>query len=144
MPSGVQKSLRFLLTYTSISLAVAALIFILTEDIIFEFPPLKRAELSLIDLRFQRRGAIPHIADSSNVVIVEITQESFKSLPEKWPWPRSYYARLVRNLKRAGAKAIGIDVVFTSSDSRDTASDVEFRSAMPCRTDSSSLASTTM
>ena len=130
MPSGVQKSLRFLLTYTSISLAVAALIFILTEDIIFEFPPLKRAELSLIDLRFQRRGAIPHIADSSNVVIVEITQESFKSLPEKWPWPRSYYARLVRNLKRAGAKAIGIDVVFTSSDSRDTASDVEFRSAI--------------
>jgi adenylate cyclase len=130
MRSGVPKSLRLLLTYVSISLAVAALIFILTEDIIFEFPPLKRAELSLVDLRFQQRGIIPHIADSSNVVIVEINQESYKSLPEKWPWPKDYYARLVRNLKRAGAKAVGIDIVFTSSDSRDSARDAEFRRAI--------------
>lgn len=121
---------RILLTNLSIIVTVTVLVLLFTQDVLFEFPPIKRAELSLVDLRFQHRGTIPHGIDSSNIIIVEISQESFKSLPEKWPWPKSYYARLIRNLKRAGARAIGLDVVFSTSDPRDSANEKDFRDAL--------------
>jgi adenylate cyclase len=31
----------------------------------------------------------------------------------QWPWPRSIHARLIEQLKKAGAKVIGFDVLFT-------------------------------
>src|ERR1041385_4759741 len=130
MPNLLSKQFRALLINLGISLGVAVLVILLTQDILFEFTPFKRAELSLIDARFQYRGLNATIQDSSKVVIVEISQESFKSLPEKWPWPRSYYARLVRNLKRAGAKAVGIDFVFGSGDQLDPNNDKDFRRAL--------------
>ncbi|HZY10565.1 MAG TPA: adenylate/guanylate cyclase domain-containing protein [Bacteroidota bacterium] len=130
MPSKESKRLRSLLLSLSISIAVSVFILLLTQDVFFEITPLKRAELSLLDLRFQERGLHPLIRDSSQVIIVEISQETFKSLPEKWPWPRSYYARLIRNLKRAGAKAVGIDIVFSSNDTRDPKNDDDFRKAL--------------
>src|ERR1051326_6565960 len=127
MVPGRSKTARALLAYISISLASTVIVILLTQDVLFEFPPLKRAELSLIDLRFHRRGPLVRPVDSSSVVIVQISQESFKSLPEKWPWPRSYYTRLVRNLRRAGARAIGIDLTFSTPDPRSREADNEFR-----------------
>ncbi len=129
MLNGLAKTARSFIAYCFIILAVTAVVILFTEDIVFEFPPLKRAELSLLDLRFQRRGTRRSASDSS-IVIVEISQESFKSLPDKWPWPKSYYTRLVRNLKRAGAAAIGVDVVFTTSDPEASASERKFRDAI--------------
>ena len=114
----------------AISVAVTAFVLLLTQDVLIEFPPLKRAELSLIDLRFRRRGAILSPRDTSKIAIVEVSQESFKSLPDPWPWPKRYYARLVRNLKRAGARAIGLDVIFSSMDVRNQRDDEDFRRAM--------------
>src|SRR5258708_3417112 len=121
------KNTRTMLVYLVISFAVSAFVLILTQNILIPFPPLSRAEASLIDLRFQLRGARPRAVDSADVIIVEISQESFRSLPERWPWPRSYYTHLIRNLKRAGAKAIGLDIVFSTPDVRDALADVEFR-----------------
>ena len=105
-------------------------IIVLTQDIIVDFTPLTRLELSTIDYRFRQRGARDIAPESLGVVIVEISNESFKSLPEKFPWPRSYYARLVRNLKKAGAVAIGFDLTMEEPDSRDTANDEDFRNAI--------------
>jgi adenylate cyclase len=130
MPQSLSKLLRAFFNILGISFGVTTLILLLTQDILFEFTPLKRAELSLIDMRFQKRGSVLKFHDSSKVVIVEISQESFKSLPEQWPWPRTYFARLVRNLKRAGALAVGIDVIFSSGDSRDSKNDEDFRRAL--------------
>ncbi len=130
MPIFRGTSARVLLTNLSIIVTVTLLVFLFTQDILFEFPPIKRAELSLIDLRFQRRGTIASGLDSSDIVIVEISQESFRSLPDKWPWPKSYYARLVRNLKRAGARAVGLDVIFSTPDPRDSAGEEDFRKAL--------------
>ncbi len=56
------------------------------------------------------------VPDSAHIVIVEISEDSFKSLPEKFPWPRSYYARLIRNLRAAGARAVGIDLILSGPD----------------------------
>ncbi len=124
------KPLRIFLTHIGISFIVAAFVLILTQDILGGFPPLHRAELALIDLRFQQRGTNTAIRNTSNVVIVEISEESFKSLPERWPWPRSYYTRAIRNLRKAGAKAIGLDVILSSPDGQHPENDREFRDAL--------------
>jgi adenylate cyclase len=118
---------RAILTNLGVALSIALLVIIATQELFFEFPPLKRAELSLLDLRFRKRGPLPMKTDSSKVVIVAISQESFRTLPDPWPWPKDYYTRLVRNLKKAGAKAIGVDIIFTTSDTAQAAAEAEFR-----------------
>lgn len=123
----MNRSWRSLAIHLGVSLAVTILVLLLTQDWLLDVPPLKRSELSLVDMRFQHRGALPMVMDSSDVVIVEISQESFKSLPARWPWPKSYYARLVRNLRRAGARAIGLDIVFSPGDKSTTVDEDEFR-----------------
>ncbi len=99
-------------------LSAALLIILLTQDYLFTIAPLKELELNLIDARFQRRGKID-IADSSKVIIVEISQESYDQIPppyNKWPWPRFIFAKLIENLSRAGVKAIGIDIDMPGPD----------------------------
>ncbi|MFH2003970.1 MAG: adenylate/guanylate cyclase domain-containing protein, partial [Bacteroidota bacterium] len=106
---------------------ISLIIIFLTQETIFKFAPLNRIELATIDYRFNNRGSIPF---EPKVVIVEISEESFKSMPHKWPWPRSYYARLVRNLTKAGAKAVGIDVIFANEDINNKSEDNDFRNAI--------------
>ncbi|MEK9136082.1 MAG: adenylate/guanylate cyclase domain-containing protein, partial [Bacteroidota bacterium] len=103
------------LSKLGLAFAVALLVIVLTQDNILKLGIIQRLELASIDYRFESRGTDLAFKDSSDVVIVEISEESFKSLPEKWPWPRSYYARLIRNLKTAGARAVGIDLILSSS-----------------------------
>ena len=50
---------------------------------------------------------------SNKIVILEIGDETFSVLNERWPFPRSYHARLIENLEKAGAKVIIFDVEFT-------------------------------
>jgi len=103
------------LSKLGLALAVALLVVVVTQERILKLGIIARLELASIDYRFESRGVNASFKDSSDVVIVEISEESFKSLPEKWPWPRSYYARLVRNLKAAGARVIGIDLILGRS-----------------------------
>jgi len=88
-----------------ITLAVFFLSFFVSHFI----PTLKSLEMTTLDWRFRMRGVEP--VDDSPIVLVTIDDDSFESLPARWPWPRSYYARVVENLTRAGATVIGIDVI---------------------------------
>jgi adenylate cyclase len=45
-------------------------------------------------------------------IVVAIDEPSFAELGLQWPWPRSVHARLVEALRQAGAKAIGVDIIF--------------------------------
>lgn len=130
MPRGFSKPVRLFFLNISISFFVTIFILLLTQDVLIEFPPLKRAELSLIDLRFRQRGINPAIKNKTDIIIVEISQESFKSLPAQWPWPRTYYTKLVNNLKRAGVKTIGIDILFGHGDSISFKQDEQLRRAI--------------
>ncbi|MBS4029661.1 MAG: adenylate/guanylate cyclase domain-containing protein [Ignavibacteriales bacterium] len=125
-----KKTTRERLTQLGLSLALAFLLVLLTQNIFFEFTPLKRAELSTIDRRYGYRGPIAVPQESLNVVIVEISQESFQSLPHKYPWPRSYYGHVVRNLKRAGALAVGFDMFFDQPNTEHPDDDEEFKRAI--------------
>lgn len=117
------------LSKLGLAVGVALLVVVLTQERILKLGIVERLELASIDYRFESRGVNIAFKDSSDVVIVEISEESFKSLPEKWPWPRSYYARLIRNLTAAGARAIGIDLILGKS-TYGRADDEELRSAI--------------
>ncbi|HEV7308557.1 CHASE2 domain-containing protein [Ensifer sp.] len=45
-------------------------------------------------------------------IIVAIDEPSMAEIGRQWPWPRSLHARLITALRKAGARAIGIDVIF--------------------------------
>ncbi|MDO9578203.1 MAG: adenylate/guanylate cyclase domain-containing protein [Candidatus Cloacimonadales bacterium] len=50
---------------------------------------------------------------SEDVVIVEIGDDTFNTLNERWPFDRKYHAHLIENLEKAGVKQIIFDVEFT-------------------------------
>ncbi len=111
-----------------VAFAVALVTILLTQEEILHLGWFQRLELASLDYRFQQRGTRP--LDSSDVVIVEVSDESFKSLPERWPWPRSYYAHLIHNLKAAGARTIGIDILLSEPDQRTPRNDDALRAAI--------------
>lgn len=80
-------------------------------------------ELKSLDMRFGLRGPV-EVPDNP-IVIVKIDDQSDESTPHRWPWPRSYFAHVLRNLNEAGAKAIGVDVIFDQPDKYGTKEDDE-------------------
>ncbi len=85
---------------------------LITRNIFFEIPFLSDLELLTIDYRFQHRGTVRDLATNPDVIICEISDDAIKALPTKFPWPYSYYARVIRNLNRAGAKVIAFDIIW--------------------------------
>jgi len=61
-------------------------------------------------------------------VIVAIDEPSLADINAQWPWPRETHARLVESLRRAGATAIGLDIIF--SEPSDLASDAALAAAL--------------
>ncbi len=118
------------LTRIALALGVALIIIVFTQESILRLGILQRLELASVDYRFQYRGVNQGIRDSAHVVIVEINEESFRSLREQFPWPRSFYAHLLRNLKAAGARAVGIDLLFSTPDIHDPRHDDSLRAAL--------------
>lgn len=101
------------------------IVLFLTQDILFTISPLSRLEQKFIDERFEARGPVD-IEDSSDIIILEITQDSYDQIPppyNSWPWPRSYFARVIKNLNEAGVKAIGVDIVMSNKDKYSAAND---------------------
>src|SRR6476659_9800275 len=68
------------------------------------------AELSSIDRRFAIRG---EQKPPKNIAIVKIDDTTFSELGQRWPFPRSSHARVIRNLKADGAKVIAYDIQFS-------------------------------
>jgi adenylate cyclase len=46
-------------------------------------------------------------------IIVAIDEPSFAEIGLQWPWPRDLHGRLVTALRKAGAKVIGVDIIFS-------------------------------
>ena len=85
-------------------------------------------ELKMYDYRFNSvRGPLTgwsasdstYINKGTDVVLVEVDDEAWRLMPEEWPYPRgSVWARVIRNLYRAGAKVIVFDIQFDSPENR--------------------------
>lgn len=77
----------------------------------YGFGALRRLELSSVDARFAIRGAR---GAPPELVFVKIDDVTFNKIAD-FPFPRRYHARVIDNLKRAGAKVIAYDVQFTEA-----------------------------
>ena len=105
---------------------LSALIMVFFSNLAF----FENIEYKFNDFRFEARGINEKGLDSADVVIVAIDDQSFAAIPFKWPWPRTYHATLVRNLRRAGARVIVFDVQFTEESAIDPQQDEEFARAI--------------
>lgn len=97
------------------NLLFIAIFSILTAEFLQFTTVFQTLELKILDMRFNLRGV--QSPDDSPVVIIGIDDQSDESTPERWPWPRSYYAHVIENLEEAGAAVIGIDVILDQADS---------------------------
>jgi adenylate cyclase len=49
---------------------------------------------------------------SDSPIVVAIDEPSLAEIKSQWPWPRGLHARLITALRAAGARTIGMDIVF--------------------------------
>ncbi len=78
------------------------------------YPSLRRLEGAYTDFKFRTRGAQPV---KQKIVIVEIDDRAVQELA-RWPWHRDAIAVLVLQAVDAGAKVVGLDIVFPEPDQR--------------------------
>jgi adenylate cyclase len=98
-------SLHLLLTVGLLALAVALRI--------ADPDPIARLRLAVFDAYLDLK---PRAADPQHpVVIVDIDDASLASVGQ-WPWPRTHLARMIGNLKAAGARSISLDLVLAEPD----------------------------
>jgi adenylate cyclase len=71
---------------------------------------LRRLDQNSVDMRFDVRGARPAPDD---IVIVGIDDETMNAADNVYPFTRQLHAKVIRNLKKAGAAVIAYDVQFT-------------------------------
>jgi len=50
-------------------------------------------------------------------IIVAIDEPSLAEINVQWPWPRSLHAKLVSALRAAGARVVGLDIIFSEPSS---------------------------
>ena len=78
---------------------------------------LRRTELQTIDVRFSIRGSEP---PPPGIVLVQIDNATLQQLAREhlhsqFPFPRKYEARVIDNLRKAGASVIAMDIQFTQA-----------------------------
>ena len=76
--------------------------------------PIERLNIDLLNYFF------PSKANSDDVVVVAIDEQSFSAFDKQWPWPREFHAALVDRLKEEGAKEIIFDVVFAEPSNNES------------------------
>jgi adenylate cyclase len=107
----VKRFLTFLTKLTPLRIAMVITLLVLAADL-KEPQFLQTIDLKALDLKFRTRGIVK---PSEQVALVVIDEKSVKELG-RWPWPRWTHAKLVDQLKEAGAKAVAFDIVFSEAD----------------------------
>lgn len=108
--------------FTSVAFGAILITFIFSQ-----LTFINNLELKVRDLHFRLRGPLANI--DTSIVIVGIDDQTFKSIPRRFPYPRNYYAKLIRNLSEAGARIIIFDIEFTEPYELDVNQDIELAQA---------------
>ncbi len=82
----------------------------LIVSLLFVNQLLIRVDLAVYDLQLWFKSLFT-INQQEQIVIVTIDEASLEQIGS-WPWPRSMHAQLLTKLRQAGAKTIGVDLVF--------------------------------
>lgn len=96
-------SKEFIIGFVIMLLAVAAFV--------FEWGPIEGLEYRFYDFSVNMREK----TSPPPVAIVEIDDASIAKIGS-WPWPRSYIARMIDNLKNYEAKVIGINILYSDTE----------------------------
>lgn len=88
--------------------------------------PIELIEYSARDLLMRIRGGEK---PSDDIVIVAIDDFSFNWTGYQWPWPRSYFAEIVNQINKGGAKVVGVDILLFEDD-KNPANDQAFAEAL--------------
>jgi len=54
----------------------------------------------------------PPPPEIGEVVLISIDNDTLRSMQQRWPYPRTSYAKVIDNLKGAGAKVVAFDMAF--------------------------------
>jgi diguanylate cyclase (GGDEF)-like protein/PAS domain S-box-containing protein len=81
------------------------------------------------DIAYDTALRLSHRRPEQPPVIVAIDSESLESLG-RWPWPRSTHAQLLDNLRGAGVRAVGLDILFAEPDLSDADGDARLAASM--------------
>lgn len=108
-PARPSKALPKLQTSWRLPTAIVAIIAAGMTLLLGKLAFFSLIELKGLDLLFTLRGTLP---PPHQIVIVAIDETSMAEIKHQWPWPRSLHAQLIRQLHKAGAKVIGIDILF--------------------------------
>lgn len=76
-------------------------------------PPLEFLNRKIYDtfVKIELRLASPPAA-INDILLVTIDNQTLRTIGERWPYPRAFFAKVIENLKQAGAKLIAFDFVF--------------------------------
>jgi serine phosphatase RsbU (regulator of sigma subunit) len=77
-------------------------------------------DLRLSDWRYRLRGPV---AASDRIALVEIDDPTVNAFRGVWPLPRENYAVAIDALEKAGAQAIGLDLLFLGENAQDPEGD---------------------
>ena len=88
--------------------------------------PYQILELKALDVRFTLQGTLPA---RGPIVHIDIDDQSLAKIG-RWPWPRSFHAKLTDILKECGAEQILWDVLFTEEDKDKPQDDAAFADAI--------------
>lgn len=78
------------------------------------YPALSEASNVLTDLKFKSRG---HQKPKNKIVVLDIDSPALETLG-RWPWHRDVMAFLIEKTFAAGAKVVGLDMIFSEPDPR--------------------------
>src|SRR3989338_8530622 len=112
-------------------LALFTALFLYLPSYYAQSEALQKAALGSRDLFFKIR----HLSSSApeetkEVILVTIDEESCQKLGIRWPWSRKIFAEMVDQLKKQGARVIGLNVSFTGLESEDDAPSEALAQAM--------------
>jgi adenylate cyclase len=105
---------------------LAMLVFAALHVMAPDLPWLRRLELFALDTRFRLRGPL---APGPEIVLVLIDDDTIAKFG-RWPLPRQRFADAVNFLGAAGARVIGIDLLFTEPDEAGGSGDRALADAM--------------
>ena len=85
-------------------IAIITAFSVISAYLLFNIGVFQLLHLKTINTHISLRG--PITPSDSSIVIVAIDDQSYASLPNKYPHPRFYYCKLVNNLNQDGARLI--------------------------------------
>lgn len=104
--------LFYLITFISTFLFVVLQLF---DPVIIS----EQLESRVFDLRSHLKNFVRHQPPPKDIVIVSVDEKSIKEIG-RWPWRRDVMAELINKISEGRPKVIGIDIMFTERENRET------------------------